>query len=278
MPLDLTKLTPEARAAALKRGAQVTPTAALSQARKTLSALGTHGAKLTAFGFTADNAALLQDSRDALDAAGVGRVVKRVSKSVLSGARAGALARGRDLRLQAVAMLQAARLALENDASAEAPAARLETETALAYHSVAPTTPDAMIEQLGSLLAVLNDKKVAEVVKDRGGPQLALDLTAQITALRGVTQATAVPRGTPVETETLRVISGLIVGLARSARVAACAAAKQLREPSVAKAFRLSALYRRGSDKAAEPTPPAEVPPSKPEEAPADLPQGKPQA
>ncbi|TKD03986.1 hypothetical protein [Polyangium fumosum] len=82
----------------------------------------------------------------------------------------------------------------------------------------------------------------AEGLEKRGGPQAALDLDAKATALRDAAKAKAEPRGTPVETETLDLLDGIIVSLARTAREAAEAAARELGEPAVATAFELSAL------------------------------------
>ncbi|MDI3290893.1 hypothetical protein [Polyangium sp. 15x6] len=94
----------------------------------------------------------------------------------------------------------------------------------------------------------------AKAAQKRGGAQAALDLEAKATALRVAAKAKAEPKGTPVETETLDLIDGIIVSLARTAREAAEAAARELGEPAIATAFELSALYkRRGRKKADEP-------------------------
>jgi hypothetical protein len=266
MTLDLTKITPEVRAAYIERGSQVTPNAALRQARRTLTSLGTHGTKLAAFGFVAGDASALADARDALIAGGVGRTVKRSSKKTATSAQADALRRAGAARLQTLNLLRVGARVLEGDASEGAPEARLAIATALAQHAVAPEKADLMADQIDALLSVLNDKKVAEALKERGGPKLALALPDHISALRGSAQLTAVRRGTPEETEVLRVISGIIVGLVRSANNAARSAATALGEPAIAKAFRLDALYRKGSAKDEEQaTPPADLPPSKPQ-------------
>ncbi len=124
----------------------------------------------------------------------------------------------------------------------------LDSESAVAEDA------EGLAKQLDALRAVLKHPAVAEAAQKRGGPQAALDLEAKAMALRAAAKAKAEPRGTPVETETLDLIDGIIVSLARTAREAAEAAARELGEPAIATAFELSALYkRRGKKKADEP-------------------------
>ena len=95
----------------------------------------------------------------------------------------------------------------------------------------------------------MKDPIVASAAKDRGGPKAVTDLEAGAKALRDAAKVKAEPLGTPVETETLDLIDGMIASLARTAKDAADAAARELSEPSIATAFEPSALYRRRAKK-----------------------------
>ncbi|MBK9264693.1 MAG: hypothetical protein IPM54_33535 [Polyangiaceae bacterium] len=104
---------------------------------------------------------------------------------------------------------------------------------------------EGLAKQLDALQAMLKEPAIADAAKDRGGPKVVTDLAAYAQALRDAAKAKAEPRGTPVETETLDLIDGIIVSLVRMAREAAEAAARESSEPAMATAFELSALYKR---------------------------------
>jgi hypothetical protein len=111
--------------------------------------------------------------------------------------------------------------------------------------SVAADDAEGLAKQLDALRGTLTDSVIADAAKNRGGPKVVVDLEAHALALRDAAQAKAEPRGTPVETETLDLIDGIIVNLTRLARDAAQAAARELAEPAILTAFELSALYKR---------------------------------
>lgn len=246
MALDLTKIPPEARAIFIEDGGRFGSDDTLDQANQTLNAYALHGAKLVDYGFGADDAKELQDARDALVGAGVGRETKRTSKRIDTVAYAAAVRSGQGVRLRGRSVLGGARRVLLL-------AGKTETvqriDALLDGESVAATDAEGLAKQLDALQAMLKESAVAEAAANRGGPKAISDLEAQAQALRDAAKVKAVPRGTPVETETLDLIDGIIVSLARSAKDAAEAAARDLAEPAIATAFELSALYNRPAKK-----------------------------
>jgi hypothetical protein len=249
MGLDLKNIAPEARAALIKDGERFSSEDTLDQAKLTLSGYATHGAKLAAFGFAQEDAGELKDACDALIDAGVGRESKRTSKKIDTAAYAAAMRDGQAVRLRARSVLSGARRVLVRDGKAEAVQ---KVDALLERESVASDDAEGLAKQLDTLRGLLEVADVQAATKTRGGPEAAGDLHAQAKALRDASQAKAGPRGTPVETETLDLIDGIIVSLVRSAREAAEAAARELGEPAVATAFELSALYKRRGKKKGE--------------------------
>lgn len=250
MALDLTKIPPEARAIFIEDGARFGSDDTLDQANQTLNAWALHGAKLVDYGFGTEDAKELQDARDALVAAGVGRETKRTSKKIDTVAHAAAVRSGQGVRLRARSVLGGARRVLLLAGKTEAVQ---RIDALLDGESVAATDAEGLAKQLDALQALLKEPSVADATANRGGPKAIADLEAQAQALRDAAKVKAVPRGTPVETETLDLIDGIIVSLARSAKDAAEAAARDLAEPAIATAFELSALYKRPAKKKNEP-------------------------
>ena len=157
-----------------------------------------------------------------------------------------AMQTGQNTRLRARSILNAGKrslLALGNIAAVQKIETLLERESAVAEDA------EGLAKQLDALQGELKDSAIADATKDRGGPKVVTDLGTITLVLRDAAQAKAEPRGTPVETETLDLIDGIIVSLVRSAREAAEAAARDLSEPAIATAFELSALYKRGAKK-----------------------------
>ncbi|HVK68629.1 MAG TPA: hypothetical protein VM694_29420 [Polyangium sp.] len=249
MAFDLKSLSPEARAAFIKDGERFGSEDTLDQANQTLNAYQAHGSKLLAFGFAPEDAAELQDARDLLIEAGVGREAKRTNKRIDAVAHTKAMRDGQGIRLRARSVLAGAKRALF--LAAHAPAVQ-KIDVLLGRDSVAAEDAEGLAKQLDALQNVLKVPAIEDVAKSRGGPQAALDLGALAQALRDATKAKAEPRGTPVETETLDLLDGLIVSLARTAREAADVAARELGEPAIATAFELSGLYKRRAKKKVE--------------------------
>lgn len=257
MGLDLKAISPEARAAFIKDGERFGSEDTLDQANQTLNAYAIHGTKLTDYGFASDDATELQDARDALIGAGVGREAKRTSKKIDTAALSAATRDAQGTRLRARSVLNGAKrvmLALGNIAAVQ------KIESLLERDSVAAEDAEGLAQQLDALQGTLKDSVIANAAQNRGGPKVVLDLEAHARALRDAAKLKAEPRGTPVETETLDLIDGVIVSLARMAREAAEAAARDLSEPAMATAFELSALYKRRPKKKDDEAAPAAEP------------------
>lgn len=253
MALDLTNLSPEARAAFLKDGARFSSEDTLQQANQTLNAHAIHGTKLAEYGFGADDAQELQDARDALILAGVGREAKRTSKKIDTAALAAAMRDGQGARLRARAILQGTKRALLLAGKIETVQ---EIAALLAQDSEAADDAEGLAKQLDALQHILKDSVIGLAAKTRGGESAVVDLEAFAQALRDAAQAKAEPRGTPAETDALDLLDGLVVSLARLARESAEAAARDLAEPAMATAFELSAIYKKRPKKKEETTPP----------------------
>jgi hypothetical protein len=252
MGLDLQAISPEARVAFIKDGERFGSDDTLEQANQTLNALTLHGIKLKDYGFGTEDTLTLTDARDGLIMAGVGREAKRTNKKIDTVALSAAMDNGQGTRLRGRSVLYGAKHALlwaGKTESVQKIGAVLERD------SVAADDAEGLAKQLDALKGTLTDTAIADAAKNRGGPKVVVDLEAHALALRDAAQAKAEPRGTPVETETLDLIDGIIVSLSRMARDAAESAARELAEPAILTAFELSALYKRRAKKDDEPAP-----------------------
>ena len=253
MALDLDAIPSEVRAAFIKDGARFGSEDTLAQANQTLNALALHGAKLSDYGFGAADVEELQDARDALITAGVGREAKRTHKKIDTVAHAAAVRDAQGTRLRARAVLKGAKRNLTLAGKTEAVQ---KIEVVLNRDSEAADDTEHLAQQLDALQALFKDSVVYGVAKNRGGSKVIPELEIHAAALRDAAKTKAEPRGTPVETEKLDLLDGIIVSLARLAREAADAAARDLGEPALETAFELSAIYKKRAKKAETPAPP----------------------
>jgi len=249
MGLDLTLIAAPARAELIETGRHFSSEVTLEQAKATLRGYEAHGPKLTKHGFVAADATELKDAHDMLIEAGVGRLSKRATKREDVLTYAEAMRDGQTARQSARSVLGVARRLLMRAGSVEAARA---IDVVLERDSAAPDDAEAMAKQLDALGDLLKDTAVAAVVAKRGGPEALSELKAQAAMLRDSAMAKAGPLGTPVETDTLDLIDGIIVQLVRSARDAAEVASKQLADPAILAAFELGALYKRKRRKGEE--------------------------
>jgi hypothetical protein len=259
MTIDLSTLSPNARAEYIRIGRQYGSTDTLAQANQTLTGLGKYAPELVRHGFSLGDGTRLQGARDALTEAGVGRADKVGTRKVTSHAYVDALAHGKAKREDARSILDNARRALSESVDATATAGVNVIKTALQQTRTAGADGDKLATQLETLRTTLGDPSVAAEVAGRGGPEAALDLGIAADALHAASQERAGAPGTPAETELLDLLDGIIVGLVRGARKAARPAAKRLGTPALMADFELTKLYAsRGGGKA---TPaPAEAP------------------
>lgn len=274
MPLDVSKISPAARATFIQNGRKFGSRDTLAQANKTLKGLETHAAKLEDHGFGPDDVNDLKSARDGLIAAGVSREDKRVDKKTTSQTYADSMRAAQQVRLRARSVLKSAmRVLIQSGGQAAEDAARA-VNVVLGKGSVAGDDAEKLATQLDQLRAALEDSAVQPIVAGRGGPKAVADLKIGAESLREASQMTTAPRGTPPETEQLDLLDGIILSLVRSAREAADAASKALGEPALVAEFELTELYGSGKAKVkAEVPAPATDAPSVPGDQPS-APQG----
>lgn len=250
MPLDLSTLSPKARAEYIRIGRQYGSTDTLAQANQTLAGLGKYAPELVRHGFSLGDGGRLEGARDGLIDAGVGRTEKVGSRKVTSHSYVDALAHGKHKREDARSILDNTQRALSESNQASAEAGVKIIKVALQQTRSAGADGEKLAGQLDTLRTALGDADVLGEVADRGGPEAAQDLQIAADALRAASKERAGAPGTPAETEQLNLLDGIIVGLARGARKAARAAAKRLGTPALMADFELTKLYAsRGAGK-----------------------------
>ncbi len=260
MSLDLSTLSPSARSSYITLGKVFGSTDTLNQANQTLQGLAAHGPDLVLHGFSQADATRLQEARDALSAASVGRAGVRGDKKVTSATFVAAMTAGKAMRATGRAVLQGTRRVLHEQSDAPAAEGVKLIDATLAQTRSAEYSAEKLAGQLDTLRAVFTDAAVAAAAADRGGPQTVTDLEAKANALRTAASARAGAGGTPVATEEMDLLDGLIVTLARDARRAAREAARRLGKPALAADFELTHLYAAraaGAANKAAPVPPA---------------------
>lgn len=256
MALDLSKIAPSARENYLRIGRQFGSTDTINQASKTLEACDKHLPILKLHGFGVVDQARLAQARLDLITAGVDRSAQVGQKKVTNKAFVASIILGKETRQSARSILDSGRCAiLENGDEATA----REIETTLAQTRVSQDDPEKLATQLDLLRTTLANTVVAAIVVESGGPEVSKDLEDNAKALRDSAQEKA-GVSTVGATETIDILDGIIVTLARRARKAARAAARKLKQPALAAAFELSYLYdhRSGTGPEAQsPAPPA---------------------
>jgi hypothetical protein len=130
---------------------------------------------------------------------------------------------------------------IENDQQAAAD----RVQVALDQASVVPDDDQRLLEQLDTLVGVLGDPLVTEAIADRGGESITQRLTdAHAALMSSIRQRAATPEISAVADER-DTLDGIIVSLARAARNAARAAARDLGQPAIEVEFRLTHLTPR---------------------------------
>lgn len=255
MSIDLTTMAPKARAEYLRIGRQYGSTDTLHQANKTLGACKKYGEQIKHHGFGARDEKRLEQARDELIERGIGRTEQTAERKATTKAFGAAQEQGKLARETARAVLEAVvnEIAETGD---EKIAERVEA--ALDVTRLTQSDAEKLATQLDVLRGVMVLEQVAQAAKDRGGPESEDELKSAAKALREAAKERALT-GTAGATETIDIVDGIIVKLARSARKAARAAARKLKQPAIAAAFELTHLYgSRGTgdeDEAPEETP-----------------------
>jgi hypothetical protein len=240
MAIDPKSIPQALRKKLIQLGEQYGSQDTLDQANQTLGAYARHGQALP--GFSAKDAKRLEEARDGLVEAGVGRDAAKGAKKVTGKAYADAIHLAQSARLSARAVLASAQEDLEEDSAPEAQEAARRASAALALTRLASSKAEPLAKQLTLLVATLKDPPLTAVAE--GAAQAITALEAATSALRQADQSDVARRGTPAETETLDLLDGIIVRLTRRARRAAGAVARQAGNPALAQAFQLDKLYR----------------------------------
>lgn len=261
MAIDLSKIAPSARETYLRIGREFGSTDTINQASKTLEACDKYITILKLHGFGVTQQARLAQARLDLIDAGVDRSVQVGQKKVTGKAFVASILQGKETRQSARSILDSAR----SDVMEHGDEATVhEIETALAQTRVSQDDPEKLATQLDLLRVTLDKPAIAAVVVESGGPEAKKDLEDNAKALRDIAQAKA-GISTVGATENIDILDGMIVTLARSARKAARAAARKLKQPALAAAFELSHLYDQRSSTNPEgqsPVPTASTPPT----------------
>jgi hypothetical protein len=240
MAIDLSTIPEPLRKKLIKLGEQYGSQDTLDQANQTLGAYAKHAKALP--GFTAKDAKRLEEARDALLAAGVGRDAVKGTKKATGKAYVEAVRQAQAARLSARALLASAHEDLEESSAPGAREAEGKASSALALTRVGPTKAEPLAQQLAQLVAAFKDPGVAAACEGAAEAIGALEAATQ--TLRQADQTDVARQGTPAETETLDLLDGVIVRLTRRARRAAGAAARLGGNPALAQAFQLDKLYR----------------------------------
>jgi polyhydroxyalkanoate synthesis regulator phasin len=242
MALDLTVYVGEERAALVNLGSQYGSESTLKQAAKTLEGLKKYAEQLRAHGFSASDKTLLQNAHDALIAAGVSRTTALGAKKITNKTYDNAVKTGKLLRESARSIAEGVLRDVRGATDAAQRQAALTVQTTLAQTGTAPDDATLLADQLELLQKTLESTALANFLKERGGLDALTKFPEVLKSLREVGTVVTL-RGTPVETETLDLIDGIIIELTRSARKAAKVLAKELGEPAINSVFELDELY-----------------------------------
>lgn len=259
----LSLLSPEARLEAIEVGAQFNKDEVLSQIALTRAAFAMSGAALGRHGFTMGDAVELAEVEAAIrgasegrtDASLEGRASRLAFKQTVSDAKASVKA--------ATALLRNLGSAVARRPDPNNPEAASKIGAVLAAAGPVGRSPSRIGAQVELLLSALGDPSIAKVGETRGGPETKAQLEVAQRALEEGRLVRAGSTGTPRETQAQNLVEGLAVQYLREARKAARAAADRLGDPSLARAYELTALYApRGEPGASRPTPAVEPQPT----------------
>jgi hypothetical protein len=248
MTLELEAFPAEARKRQIELGRGFSSELTLNQANQTLAAYARYRDDVSGHGFTEGDAGRLEDARDLLIAAGVGRDFAREEKQVASRGVDEALSRGQGLRLRARSILEGIEEDVEESGLEGGITGAAETRRRIAAvlerTSLAADTRERLAAQLDRLAQVLGDEVVAQFAAARSGIEVIEPLVVAATELREAEKQRAGMRGTPDETQRLDQIDGIIIRLVRRARKASLSAARAAGNPALSNAFKLTQLYR----------------------------------
>ena len=243
MALDLATISPEARARYIRLGRRYQSPDVLAQADQIVLALAEHGAVVALHGFGAEEQEQVVDAHVLLQSQQDDTVQAVAQRSITGQTYEDAIEKGKAVRQTARTTCKSIdKAATEKD---DLDVSRV-VRTALTQTSRL-RRDKFLVDHLSILYTAIATPIVLPYVESRGGTDLITRLQDTRAVLRGAQNARAGHTPVTSASETCDLLDGLIVSLARSARDAAEAAARHLGQPSIAAAFKLNHLRRRGA-------------------------------
>ncbi|NUN16452.1 MAG: hypothetical protein HUU55_22720 [Myxococcales bacterium] len=236
-------LTPEVRQRMHTIGRGFTSVQTRNQATATLQAYAQHKDTVTEYGFGPEMGEALQDNSNKLHNADLTKLNAKAGGKTTSVQLRQSVRKGKKVRRRAVGVLRS--VADNLDQAGTKPETEAATDVRSTLAKIVPTGDDVATLQteLEALEGAFAKPLVAEYAKKLGGPGTVVALQGATAELKA--KAAAHKKGAPVhqEQEELDVVDGLVATLCRHARAAARAAAVDLEQPALAKAFELTHLY-----------------------------------
>lgn len=252
MPFDIDQLTPEERERYHTLGQKYKTPDVLAQASKTLRAHELYGLLLVLCGFGLDDGALLLELRDLLRETDGGHLQAVDDRKLLGNTYASAKQEAKDERSSARTLASLIVSPLNRLGQTE-----LAQRTSLALKQTSKVEGDKqLLDQLKSLHELLSLPEMAEVIANRGGPQIVAGLKSSHDTLLALVQQRAGQPEVPAAAARRDILDGAVVSLCRAARDASKIAARRLGRPEIAEAFKLDLLRR--SRKGGAPAAPVE--------------------
>lgn len=251
MAFDVSKIPAGRRVTYIQIGRQYSSEATLRQAVLTLQAFERYGGRVAGYGYVEKDAEALRGARLALEQASSGREGVRADRTERSLVFNRAMTAGKQARLRARVILEGVESEFHDSGQGDV----TTLSTVLGHTRAAGGDAVKLREQLEQLAQLLADKAIAAVAKTRGGPAAAAALKGAIGELKTAEAELPAGTNTTAATELMDLLDGYIVESARRARKAARAAATDLGQPDIARAFELSALYRTRRGEAGAPEP-----------------------
>lgn len=239
MAFDRSLIAPAAQAQYIRIGENFGTDEVLAQINRTTTALSSFGTVVGEHGFGPPLVTLLADVREAMNLAQDEREGALVDKKVTNNALLLAMFAGKGIRLTTRAALSGAAFQLMLQGKVDEANA---IEATLQRTRTAGADAKVLREQLMLLDKLFDDEAIRGATAN--AESLRTTLTTRAAALDTASQVKSAPLGTPEETEYVNLLDGLGVELVRIARRAARAAARELGQPAIAKAFELNELYR----------------------------------
>lgn len=243
MALDLSWLSPEARAYYIEIGKRYNSLATRAQAEYSLKGAAEYSELLLQHG-CGPQIELLRELLAELIARGATRETVRANRKATNVAHLDAIndAKGTRLKLHSVYTITRTALFDRGDK------ANVNfIDAALNQTRSAGDDSDLLGKQLETLGALLKQTAIREVIAggdDTVPTALEAEIAERLAALNSTRAEKAGPRGTPAETEEIDLIDGLIVATARNLRKAARVLARIHGKPAIAKALHTRPLYQ----------------------------------